>query len=444
MTTMNATYSPEDNKLRLYASARLDEATYARVSDAGFKYAPKQKLFVAPSWTPAREDLLIELCGEVGDEDTTLAERAEIRAERFTDHSESRKAEADATRAAVRAISDRIPFGQPILVGHHSEGRHRRDAQKIHDGIGRAVRLWDQSEYWTRRAAASLAHADHKSDPSVRARRIKELEADLRSRQRSNEEAETALKLWSAPDLTHEKAIVIAARFGIRLARKEGDREDHDQQPSAHDVLTNQYPALYAPRELAEVVDAAKRVYTRSIEWYARWISHYQNRIAFERAMLGEQGANAAEGVDVQPGGRVLIGKHWYTVKRVTKKDGRAVSVSLDSTTRRIRLIEEVLQYEPPAADVAAAVKAANKLPPICNYPGESFIHITKAEWDALPKDYRGMKHIPAQDGKGAHRVRRAIGAFLKLTGDMNARHNYYSLFVTDDKRKDPPAGDAE
>ena len=78
-----ATYSPEDNKLRLYSSARLDRDLYARVKGAGFIYAPKQELFVAPMWTPEREDLLIELCGEVDDEDTSLVERAEERADRF-------------------------------------------------------------------------------------------------------------------------------------------------------------------------------------------------------------------------------------------------------------------------------------------------------------------------------------------------------------------------
>src|SRR3990172_5821451 len=62
---MTATYSPDDNKLRLYASARLDADTYARVKAAGFIWAPKQELFVAPMWTPQREDLLIELCGAI-------------------------------------------------------------------------------------------------------------------------------------------------------------------------------------------------------------------------------------------------------------------------------------------------------------------------------------------------------------------------------------------
>ena len=77
--TYTATYSPEDNKLRLYSSARLDRELYARVRGAGFIYAPKQELFVAPMWTPEREDLLIELCGEIDDEDTSLVERAEER-----------------------------------------------------------------------------------------------------------------------------------------------------------------------------------------------------------------------------------------------------------------------------------------------------------------------------------------------------------------------------
>jgi hypothetical protein len=79
--TYSATYSPEDNKLRLYATSRLDPETYARVRAAGFIWAPRQDLFVAPMWTPDREDLLIELAGEIDDEDTTLVERQEQRAD---------------------------------------------------------------------------------------------------------------------------------------------------------------------------------------------------------------------------------------------------------------------------------------------------------------------------------------------------------------------------
>lgn len=98
--------SPEDNKLRLYADARLSKDLYARVRGAGFIWAPKQELFVAPAWSPDREDLLLELAGEIDDEDKSLVDRAEERSERFEEYSEARQADANRAHDAVEAISD--------------------------------------------------------------------------------------------------------------------------------------------------------------------------------------------------------------------------------------------------------------------------------------------------------------------------------------------------
>ena len=137
-----ATYSPEDNKLRLYSSTRLDRKLYARVRGAGFIYAPKQELFVAPMWTPEREDLLIELCGEIDDEDTSLVERAEERADRFVDYKDKRISDAERAHEAVSRIADNIPLGQPILIGHHSERHARKDAERIENGMRKTVKMW--------------------------------------------------------------------------------------------------------------------------------------------------------------------------------------------------------------------------------------------------------------------------------------------------------------
>ncbi|HHU4950401.1 TPA: DUF3560 domain-containing protein, partial [Escherichia coli] len=125
-----ATYSPDDNKLRLYVASRLDPETYKKVHDAGFRWAPKQALFVAPAWTPGREDVLLSLAGEIEDEDSTLAERQEARAERFTGYSGKRASESAQALDEVERLAAMIPPGQPILVGHHSERRARRDAQR--------------------------------------------------------------------------------------------------------------------------------------------------------------------------------------------------------------------------------------------------------------------------------------------------------------------------
>lgn len=58
---------------------------------------------------------------------STYRERREARAARLREQAERKDAQAAAARQAERQILDRIPPGQPILVGHHSEKRHRRD-----------------------------------------------------------------------------------------------------------------------------------------------------------------------------------------------------------------------------------------------------------------------------------------------------------------------------
>lgn len=297
---ITATYSPDDNKIRLYSSTRLDSETYARVKAAGYKWAPRQQLFVAPMWTPEREDLALELAGEIGDEDTTLADRAEERADRFEDYSDNRAADADRAHAAVSAIADNIPLGQPILVGHHSERHARRDAKRIENGMRKAVKMWETSNYWKARAAGAIRHAKYKERPDVRARRIKGLEADKRKQQRNKQEAEMWLKLWTEcgneadTDLQAKVALRIANMCWLHLPRKEGDRPDWSHTPTAYDALTNCSPTLYAPRTLAEIVEHAKAHYPRCIAYADRWIAHIDNRLEYERAMLGTLGPAAA------------------------------------------------------------------------------------------------------------------------------------------------------
>ena len=110
-----ATYSPEDNKIRIYPAYRLDKETYTRVRNAGFIWAPKQELFVAPMWTPDREDLALELCGEIGDEDTSLVDRAEQRAERFEDYSAALAEDADLPTLQAHAEAATAPQPEPTV-----------------------------------------------------------------------------------------------------------------------------------------------------------------------------------------------------------------------------------------------------------------------------------------------------------------------------------------
>lgn len=379
--TMTATYSPDDNKLRLHSVERLEAPTYARACKLGFRYAPKQEVFVAPAWSPAREDFLIELCGELEDEDTSLTQRAEERAERFEGYQGKRASEAQSARAAVSAISDGIPFGQPILVGHHSEARARKDAERIENGMRKAVRLWDTAEYWKERAAGALAHAAYKERPDVRARRIKTIEADARKVARTMEELKTAIVALSVEGLTYEQAM----------------------QATSLDVSYGLWSELRdKPAEYRETCAKYVEGFKRNLDGhYKRWAAHYENRLTYERAMLAESGGLAADKFDIVPGGEVFVRGSWQKVIRVNKRAGKVNSVTTDCRFVPVRGMEEIKDYRAPSQEAAAAAADSRKLPPMCNYPGEGFLHMTKAEWDATHSDYKGSREL----GQGAKRA---------------------------------------
>lgn len=421
MQSMTATYSPEDNKLRLYSLSRLDGETYARVKAAGFRFAPKQDLFVAPMWTPARADLLLDLCGEIGDEDTSLAERAEDRAERFTDYSDRRAEEANTAREAVDKIVEHIPFGQPILVGHHSERRARKDQARIETGIRRAISLWDTSNYWTRRAAGALRNAKYKELPEVRARRIKAIEAEQRKAQRSKDEANTFLSLWAREGLDLERALKIAGFDRVYLRDASGEQ-----------TFVSIWSALRGGKVTVEDAAAqAMAVHRATIASAERWISHHDNRLSYERAMLGEAGGLAADRFTIEVGGQVLIRDEWLTVLRVTRRGGNVVSVRTNARYVPLRKVEEITDYRAPTTEAVEKVQKATTLAPLCNFPGEDVREMTAAEWAAMPADYKSVRTEKATAERGAFRYRRAFAS----AGD----YRLVRVFLTDKKRVDPP-----
>ena len=439
--SISATYSPDDNKLRLSSPSRLDSETYARVKAAGFAWAPRQEQFVAPMWTPTRADLCIELAGGIDDEDSTLMQRAEDRADRFEGYQDKRAQDAAREATRVRAIADNIPFGQPILVGHHSERHARKHAEQIEGGMRRAVKAFETSQYWKDRAAAAIGHARFKELPAVRARRIKGIEADKRKAQRSADEAAKCLSVWQRENLSLAAAVAVA---GAAYSSRSYSLADFPRDPPA-----SQYEG---PMSLADALERGVvsvgrargdclKSYGRTVAWYARWIEHYQNRLAYENAMLQEQGGKVADRFDIQVGGTVLVGGDWVLVVRVNKSGGQVVSVTTTRRYVRVVGIEEVSDYKAPSVDQAQKVRAATKLPPMANYPGEGFVHISKADWDKLPKDYRGTRALDSTNTTGRHRVSAAMGCFVSSNeSDMNKRHRYQLLFITDAKRVDPPA----
>lgn len=108
----------------------------------------------------------------------TYRDRREAKAERLREWAEKREAKAAVSFDTARGIGDAIPMGQPILVGHHSERRHRRDIDRIDRSMGAGVEHTRKAEDFKSRAGnieATLERSIYSDDPDA----IEALEARI-------------------------------------------------------------------------------------------------------------------------------------------------------------------------------------------------------------------------------------------------------------------------
>lgn len=141
-------------------------------------------------------------------DEPTYRERREARADRLRGWAEKREAKAEAALEQARTMADMIPFGQPILVGHYSEGRDRRYRDRIGSTFERSLEHAEKARSMTGQAATIESQLDrsiYSDDPDAAERleeRIAELEAERDRIKAYNASCRKAAKSGGAGDLT--------------------------------------------------------------------------------------------------------------------------------------------------------------------------------------------------------------------------------------------------
>ena len=79
-------------------------------------------------------------------------EKQEARADRYRELAEKAKKQSRDAHEHSNRLANMIPLGQPILVGHHSEKRHRRDLDRIHNNMRKSIELSEKAEYYADKA----------------------------------------------------------------------------------------------------------------------------------------------------------------------------------------------------------------------------------------------------------------------------------------------------
>lgn len=113
----------------------------------------------------------------------TYRERREAKARRLREWADKRDAKAATQLDTAHRIADGIPMGQPILVGHHSEKRARRDAQRIDTNMRNGMENRDKAAEFRRRAdgiehaASNAIYSDDRDAAEALTARLAKLEA---------------------------------------------------------------------------------------------------------------------------------------------------------------------------------------------------------------------------------------------------------------------------
>lgn len=94
-------------------------------------------------------------------------ERQEAKRKRLEERAARAEKDSESASVKVARIASYIPMGQPILVGHHSEKRHRRDLERIDNGMRRASEAHGEAAELRRRAEAVGTGGISSDDPEA-------------------------------------------------------------------------------------------------------------------------------------------------------------------------------------------------------------------------------------------------------------------------------------
>jgi len=122
----------------------------------------------------------------------------EERKERKIEAYENRAVKANALSANLlnRAseIGSVIPFGQPILIGHHSEKRHRATIKKINSATQKSIEAADKAAYYEGRAETAANNSSISGDDPEAVKKYKEKLTNLETLQNNMKAVNKASK----------------------------------------------------------------------------------------------------------------------------------------------------------------------------------------------------------------------------------------------------------
>jgi len=179
-------------------------------------------------------------------------ERKESKIDAYKERAIKSSLIANQETGRARKMGSVIPLGQPILVGHHSEGSHRALLKRIDSAHRRASEAYSKADYYEGKAATAEANQSISGDAPEAMKRYQE---KLLMLEKTQEYLKSVNKAWK-----QGKTALIA----LGLSEEESERLANEKtKPIPTYMLSNNSAEI---RRVKEKMETLKKLDNMAVE----------------------------------------------------------------------------------------------------------------------------------------------------------------------------------
>jgi tetratricopeptide (TPR) repeat protein len=194
----------------------------------------------------------------IGRED--YEERKESKIDAFNELARKNSILAEQEAGRARQMGSVIPFGQPILVGHHSEKKHRALLKRVDGAYRRAGEADEKAAYYQDRAATAGKNRSISGDDTEAVERYKDKLAQL---EKAQEHMKAVNKAWKQG----KEALYALGLTDLDIEKLKAKMPSYETKPCPTWMLSNNSAEIRRVKEKLEELSRLDKMEAESAKF---------------------------------------------------------------------------------------------------------------------------------------------------------------------------------